>query len=247
MKLNYHCNDLSTQNNIINTLSSKGLGVTNNGKIFFAGVGMSINANALYLMRHAETFGTQNHQFMSNNSSNSHISLKGKQDIANLNNHLEKYNFDYIIVCCDIPRVLETAFELKSLYPKMNYIHINNVYGINNGGWEGKTPQNLTGIDLSDYIEREVNKNIFAKSSRGGSWGEVLLNTVFLINYINSNLSHKRILLISQGSILQGLKIITHTDKSPWGNYDSKKMYNLDKKQTISNYGKIVRIYDNCI
>ena len=54
-------------------------------------------------------------------------------------------------------------------------------------------------------------------------------------------------MLISQGSILQALRIITGASESPWEDYDIKKLYNLNKKekrQLKSNYASINCLYD---
>ncbi len=206
---------------------------------------MLLHADALYLMRHAETLGTQTRKFMSNNSSNSHICEKGKCDIALFNNNIDKYHFDCVIVCCNIPRVLETAEEFKKLYPNLKYVYDDRFRGIDNSGWEGKGLKDLTNEDLEDYKEREIKRNIFAKSVHGSSWGEVLLNSIDLINHINRYYENQRLLLISQGSIFQGIKLLTHATTVPWEDYDSKKMFNFDSRQKISYYGRIVCLYDN--
>ena len=152
---------------------------------------------------------------------------------------MDLYNFDAVIVCSDISRVMETANIFKLVNPNLKYVYNKKFKGINNGGWEGKTKDTLKGIDANDFNEREEKQNIFAKSSKGGSWAKVILNTIKLINYLNKNYINKRVLLISQGSIL-----LTHADDKPWGDYDTEKLYNLDKNQTKSNYAQINCLYD---
>jgi len=225
-------------------LKKNGLDVNNNGQITYNEKKLILNANAIYLLRHAETRATQNHEFMSDVSENSHVCKRGIEDIICVAEEAEKYNFDKIIICSNIPRVLETSYIFKLLKPEYKYIYKKGFKGIDNKGWERQTPKTLEGIDLEDYKEREENNNIFAKSSKGGSWGLVILNTIRLIKYLNKNCKNERILLISQGSILTALKILTHATKTPWEQYDTKKLYNLDKQQTRSNYAKINCLYD---
>ena len=245
MKVTYHHDEKALKAQIRTILLSSGISVDAKGQLSFVGEGKRILANAVYLLRHAETAGTQAHKFMSNDSENSHVCEKGREDIVRLNQNIEKYHFDAIIVCCDIPRVLETATEFRKLHPNHNYFYKKEFYGINNGGWEGKSPDDLFGIDLADYTEREINKNIFAKSSSGGSWGEVLMNCDQLIDYINCSFKRQRLLLISQGSILQGLKLLTHTSAFPWEGYNPMKLYNFDPKhEPHKNYGQIECLYD---
>ena len=241
----YHSDNALKQFFMKIKLKINGLNVDSEGIITYRDKKLELNARAVYLLRHAETMATQNHEFMSDVSDNSHICKKGIEDLLELTNEVDKYKFDEIIICSNIPRVLETGNIFRVLNPNYPYKYLKNIKGIDNNGWEGKTNKTLTGKDLEDYIEREEKKNIFAKSSKGGSWGLVLINTIRLIKYMNRNCKNKRILLISQGSILTALKILTHIDKTPWGDYDTKKLYNLDKNQMKSNYAKINCLYDN--
>lgn len=240
----YHSDHLIRKIYIKMKLQKNGLDVDSNGKIQYNENKMKIDADAIYLLRHAETIATQNHEFMNDTSDNAHICKKGIEDIISIAENVDDYCFDEIIICSNIPRVLETSYVFKLLKPNYNYTFLKNYKGIDNNGWEGKTPENLKGMDLEDYIQREEKNNIFAKSSKGGSWGQVLINTIKLVKYINRNCKNKRILLISQGSILKALKILTHLSKTPWDQYDTKKLYNLDKNQNQNNYAKINCLYD---
>lgn len=227
-------------------LQKNGIIVDNEtGKISYGSNKMNINCEAVYLLRHAQTYATKNHEFMSNNSKNSHICREGINDICLTKEEVKKYNFDVVIVCCDIPRVMETSYVFKLVNPELKYIYKRKFYGIDNGGWEGKTKKTLDADEIVAYQEREEKQNIFAKSCKGGSWAKVLLNSIFLIQYLNKECKGQRVLLISQGSILKGLNILTHADEKPWGNYDTSKLYNLDKSQTKSNYAAINCLYDN--
>lgn len=241
----YHSDNFIKKQYIKIKLKKNGLEVNKDGIISYNTKKLTLNAKAIYLLRHAETQATQNHEFMSDVSKNSHVCKKGIEDMLELVKEVEKYKFDEVIICSDIPRVLETGNIFKLLNPNYQYKYLKNIKGIDNNGWEGETHQTLKGIDLEDYKQREEKHNIFAKSAKGGSWGQVLLNTIKLIKYLNKNCKNKRILLISQGSILTGLKILTHIPEKPWGDYNTKKLYNLNKEQTKSNYAKINCLYDN--
>lgn len=226
-------------------LNKNGLNVDKeSGKIIYKENKMNIKCDAVYLLRHAKTHATQNHEFMSDISLNSHICKEGIEDICSLQSQVDLYNFDVVIVCSDISRVMETANIFKLVNPNLKYVYNKKFKGINNGGWEGKTKDTLKGIDANDFNEREEKQNIFARSSKGGSWAKVILNTIQLINYLNKNYINKRVLLISQGSILKALKLLTHADDKPWGDYNTEKLYNLDKNQTKSNYAQINCLYD---
>lgn len=214
------------------------------GKIEYKNHKMEIKCDAVYLLRHARTYATQTHEFMSDNSKNSHICKEGIADICLLQREVKQYNFDIVILCSNIPRVLETGQIFKLVNPDLEYVDKKHFKGIDNGGWEGKTGKTLSEVDLKDFEEREQKQNIFAKSSKGGSWAKVLVNCLSLIKYLNKNFSGKRVLLISQGSILRGLKILTHKDENPWGDYKTEKLYNLDKMQSKSNYASINCLYD---
>lgn len=238
-----HMNSIEMQNYIRNVLENNGLIVDKSGIITYAQAAMNIYSEAVYLLRHGETYGTIENKFMSNKSKNSYICEKGVKDILNLGS-LSKYCFDVVIVCCNIPRVLETASIVIIQNSNLRFIYKDDFYGIDNSGWEEKSCKDLTENDLEDFIEREIRHNIFAKSSNGGSWGEVLINCVRLINFINAKFTGKRVLLISQGSILQGLRILRHETSTPWEKYDAMKMFKFDKNFN-SNYGQITCLYDN--
>lgn len=211
-----------------------------NGQIKYNGKEkLKLKCNALYLLRHGHTKGTQEHMFMSDTSDNSHICKKGVMDILKLENCCKKYNFDKVVVCSDIPRVLETATIFRSVNFNVKYIYKKNYKGINNGGWENKNAEKFNQQDMIDYEEREIKHNIFAKSSKGESWNQVLLNCIELINYINENHVNERILLIGQGSIIRGINIIIGTFKNPWDKYNVKKLYNFEEKNNEDNYGTI--------
>ncbi len=200
---------------------------------------LSLKCEALYLLRHAHTKATQEHKFMSDFSENSHICQKGIDDILKLENCCERYNFNSVIVCSNIPRVLETAIIFKEVNPNIEFFYQNDFKGINNEGWENKEVNMFNEQEMLDYTQREIKHNIFAKSTYGESWNQVLLNCINLINYINEEHSNERILLIGQGSIIRGINILIGTFEKPWDQYNVKRLYNFEEKNKEDNYGTI--------
>ena len=203
-----------------------------------------IDCNALYLLRHGHTGGTQENKFMSDISENAHICKKGILRITELEGCCEKYDFDIVIRCSDIARVVETTEIFRLVNPKTKYIYKNQYKGINNKGWEGRDFTSFEGKDLLDFEEREIKHNIFAKSSKGESWNQVIKNCLKLIKYINRNHKGKRILLIGQGSIIKGIEILIGSKKTPWEGYNVRTLYNFEKQNPKDNYGTISCIFD---
>lgn len=217
-----------------------------NGQISYNGKEkICLKCKALYLLRHGHTKATQEHMFMSDTSDNSHICNEGIQDILKLKDCCNKYKFDSVVVCSNINRVLETAEIFKSVNPTAKYFYQNEFKGINNKGWENKSIELFNKQDLADYEEREIKHNIFAKSSQGESWNQVLMNCIKLINYLNGQHTNERVLLIGQGSIKRGIEILIGKYEKPWDNYDVKKLYNLEEKTNRNTYGTISCIIDN--
>ena len=50
-----------------------------------------------------------------------------------------------------------------------------------------------------------------------------------LAEHVNKNYSEKRVLLISQGSVLRGLQMLIGADENPWGDYNIKKLYTFNR------------------
>ncbi len=248
--LKYHVDNMGFRKKVKFVLEKYGINVNiENGKICREQnvSKVKIGCEAVYLLRHAKTLGTMNKVFMSNDSNNSHIIYEGIKELIENNKDINRCRFDSAIICCDIPRVKETGEIFKLLNPNILIDEQKKFKGINNGGWENKTEETLKGIDLNDYIQREKEHNIFAKSSNGESWAQVLLNCVDLIEYLNKNYKNKRVLLISQGSIFIGLKILTSDCSIDlWKDYDAKKIFNLHRKDELGskNYSKINLLYD---
>lgn len=248
MNSNYHYDDIFFRTKVAQRLKKIGIDVNvETGEISYSKKNkLELKCSAVYLLRHGRTKGTMENRFMSDNSENAHIVDDAIKDLCEIKEQIKTYNFNNVVVCSDIPRVQETALVFKLLNPELEYDFKTKYKGINNAGWENKNINDLSGTDYNDYTEREVKHNIFAKSSNGESWAQVLLNCIDLIKYLNKKYENKRVLLISQGSVLRGIQILIGTSATPWGEYDVTKFYNLEpeKRQLKSNYASISCIYD---
>ncbi len=242
----YHYNDEETKRLITKQLLSYGIATNvENGKIsYFEKKKIELRCNLLYLLRHAETLAIKEKCFMSDVSSNSALSEKGILNIKKIANEIEKMRFDYILYS-SIPRVKETAQIIQcSIKNESCFREVHWMKGIDNAGWEGKKVMELEGTDAQDFFQREIQHDIFAKSSKGCSWGEVLTRCIKLVKYINKNYGSKKVLLISQGSILIGLQIILHMQDEIWDYYDTEAFFGLkDRKREVQDYGKLHLIY----
>ena len=119
----YHSDNLIKRTYIKIKLQKNGLDVDYMGRIKYNVNKIKINADAIYLLRHAETVATQNHEFMNDTSNNAHICKKGIEDIISIAEEVDNYCFDEIIICSNIPRVLETSYVFKLLKPNYNYTY----------------------------------------------------------------------------------------------------------------------------
>lgn len=241
----YHREDDELCKEIIKKLKEYGIQTNiDSGQIYYDGqCTVGLECHALYLLRHAETYGTKYNKFMSDISSNSRLTVSGIEKLLKTAKQIETMKFDYILYS-KIPRVKETSDILRrEIGKKACFVEVSWMKGIDNAGWEEKGKDELTEVDMEDFYQREVLHNIFAKSSRGCCWGMVLSRCIELVKYINENYKNRRILLVSQGSILIGLQIILHLEKKPWEKYDSDSFFSL-KKSTQHNYGQIQHIYE---
>lgn len=239
----YHINNETTKDHIIDLLRIWGITVdAKSGKILgYTEPAREVKCQSLYLLRHAETYGTREKKFMSDESSNSILTRDGIKDARLVADRIGMMRFDYILYS-SIARVKQTA---EIVQQQMNYsgccIELPWMKGIDNAGWEGKTAVELKEEDQEDFYQREILHNIFAKSSRGCSWGEVFLRCIDLIEFLNHNCTNKRVLLVSQGSILIGIKTILQLEDEPWKGYDVESFFGLVNNKT-NNYGKLTHI-----
>lgn len=223
---------------IANKLKTYGIQVdTENGQIYYDRCCvLRLECHVLYLLRHGETYGTQSKEFMSDTSANAKLTYYGIDKLKKTAEQLRMMDFD-VIFYSSISRVKETFEVVYGQIGGATYCEeISWMVGIDNAGWEQKNKEELTGIDAEDFYQREIKHNIFAKSSRGCCWGEVLCRCIKLIEYINQSCQGKRVLLISQGSIARGLRIVLHMEKEPWDKYDSEALFSL-KSAENHDYG----------
>ena len=148
---------------------------------------------------------------------------------------INEYNPDVIIVAT-LSRTIDTYEVLKKCL-SCNYLlcFSNEMIGIDNGDFEGKCFERLDEDQLFIFLKRECSHDVFIKTQNGDSWADVIYRSIKVINYINKKFPNKKILLISQGSIYQALKIVMHSQKlrnSLMKNYHMKSNL-LSSHQTL--------------
>ena len=137
----YHVNTKKTREHIIDQLGMWGMVVNaNTGQIlgYTEQIG-KLQCRSLYLLRHAETYGTMEKRFMSDESPNSILTQNGIKDVKSVADRIEKMKFDCVIYS-SITRVKQTAEIVKQQTNSQScYIELPWLKGIDNAGWEGKT------------------------------------------------------------------------------------------------------------
>lgn len=196
----------------------------------------------LRLLRHGKTIAVEQHEFMSNSSNNSILSDVGKNEIEQASVDI-KNDIPDVILIAPLTRTLDTYNILKThLSEDLPVKCCKYMVGINNGTWENKKFEMLDHQELYVFLQRECCHNIFAKSKGGDSWGDVLVRCSRLLKKINKEYSCKNVLLVSQGSIYQGLKILLHKMKNPWEDYSPHAMFSTMSSKKIIGYGKTLDI-----
>lgn len=245
----YHRETDEVCKEITDKLREHGIQVdSSSGQIYYDGhYALKLKCHELYLLRHGETYGTQSKRFMSDTSSNAKLTACGWKELQKTAQQIYRMNFEYIFYS-EIPRVQET-FEViyHQIGESAHCEKIPWMLGIDNAGWEMRNKEELTDVDAEDFYQREVLHNIFAKSSRGCCWGKVLCRCIRLVEYLNEKCAGKKVLLVSQGSISMGLKIVLHMENKPWEKYDSETFFAL-KNIEQHDYGKLQLICrsDDC-
>ena len=65
-----------------------------------------------------------------------------------------------------------------------------------------------------------------------------------VLELINEKYAGKKILLISQGSVLRGMQILLRARKHPWDEYTVSGMYHVgDDSQKKKDYGIITQVF----
>lgn len=199
-----------------------------------------VDCLSLYLIRHAETVAVQRHEFMSDTSDNCTFTENGIAITHRQAAKLDTYNFD-IALCGPIARVVNTQKIIMEHPQKFSCVKVPFLHGIDNTGWEYKTFFDLEHDPT--FVAREMDNNMFARTPNGTSWGTVIANCADVLDLINREYRGKRILLISQGSVLRGMQILLRQRKHPWDDFTVEGMYHVgDDTNKKKNYGSITRI-----
>ena len=199
-----------------------------------------VKCASMHLIRHAETVAVEKHEFMSDTSDNCVFTEAGMEITRKQAAELAGYDFD-IALYGPIPRVVHTKELIMQTPQSFDAIKVHKLHGIDNTGWEYKTFYEL--INDSTFIAREIDNNMFARTPSGTSWGMVIANCVDVIDLINECHAGKKILLISQGSVLRALQILLRTREHPWDDYTASGMYHIgDDSKKKKNYGIITKV-----
>ena len=198
---------------------------------------------SLNLLRHGKTIAVERNEFMSNTSKNSALTKEGIEEIKQVAQDLFPRIPD-VILLAPLKRTVDTFRILQSeIACSLPVIKCSYMVGINNSVWEEKQLEMLDDTNLYIFLQREYAHNIFAKSKCGDSWGDVLLRCSKLIRAINQDYRGKEVLLVSQGSIYQGLKILLHHSSKPWDGYSANAMFCAKPShEKPVGYGKLFHI-----
>ena len=199
-----------------------------------------VKCAALYLIRHAETVAVANHEFMSDTSDNCGFTQRGIAVARKQAQNLDEYQID-IALYGPIARVVNTE-KLIMEYPQtFTTLQVPYLHGIDNTGWEYKSFFDLENDPV--FVAREIENNMFARTPKGTSWGTVIANCADVLELINREFDGKRVLLISQGSILRGMQILLRKRRHPWDNFTVSGMYHVgDDSKKKKDYGIITKI-----
>ena len=200
-----------------------------------------VKCASMHLIRHAETEAVAKHEFMSDTSENWHFTPEGIEITHAQAKQLDSYGFD-IALYGPIPRVAHTMELIMQTPQKFDALKVHKLHGIDNTGWEYKSFEQLQHDPT--FVAREVENNMFARTPSGTSWGMVIANCVDVIDLINECYAGKKILLISQGSVLRAMQILLRARKHPWDDYTVEGMYHVgDDAGKKKNYGLISWVY----
>lgn len=213
------------------------------GKIdYIAGTTIpEMKCESIHLIRHVETEAVAKHEFMSDTSDNCGFTASGIELTRKQSEELDAYNFD-IALYGPIARVTNTKDLIMERPQKFECVRVEFLHGINNTGWEYKTYYDIEHDPI--FVAREIDNNMFARTPQGSSWGTVIANAADVLELINEKYQGKRILLLSQGSILRAMQILLRTREHPWDDYTVSGMYHVgDDSKKKKNYGVISKVY----
>lgn len=215
-----------------------------NGQLIYWSYMPECKCKKLQVLRHGKTVAVEKNEFMSNSSKNSRLAYDGIREIERVAQEIKKSIPD-VILLAPLERTVQTFHVLQSqITEELPVKRCPYLLGINNGSWEEKSFEKLDSNNLYVFLQRECAHNIFAKTRNGDSWGDVLVRCCRLLREMNREYKGKEVLLISQGSIYQGLKMLLHQQKTPWEGYSADSMFctGVSKEKPIG-YG---RIFDVC-
>ena len=200
-----------------------------------------VKCASMHLIRHAETEAVIKHEFMSDTSNNCGFTEAGIEITRKQAAELDAYDFD-VALYGPIPRVVNTKEIIMQTPQRFEAFKVHKLHGIDNTGWEYKSFEELQYNPT--FIAREMENNMFARTPSGTSWGMVIANCVDVIDYINENYAGKKILLMSQGSVMRAFQILLRARKHPWDDFTVEGMYHVgDDAGKKKNYGIIDKIY----
>lgn len=200
-----------------------------------------VKCASIHLIRHAETMAVAKHEFMSDTSDNCGFTDVGIEITHEQAQELDAYDFD-VALYGPIPRVVHTKELIMQTPQKFEAIKVHKLHGIDNTGWEYKSFEELQYHPT--FIARELENNMFARTQSGTSWGMVIANCVDVMDLINEQYAGKKILLLSQGSVLRAFEILLRKRTHPWDDFTVEGMYHVgDDTKKKKNYGIISKIY----
>ena len=213
------------------------------GKIdYIAGtVVPEVKCESIHLIRHAETVAVVKHEFMSDTSDNAAFSENGIEITRKQAAELDAYDFD-VALHGPIARVVNTMKIIMERPQKFEAVPVKFLHGIDNTGWEYKTYYDLENDPT--FIAREIENNMFARTPNGTSWGTVIANCADVLELINEKYVGKRILLLSQGSVLRAMQILLRKRAHPWDDFTVSGMYHVgDDSKKKKDYGIIAKVF----
>lgn len=200
-----------------------------------------VKCESIHLIRHAETVAVAKHEFMSDTSDNCGFTENGVEITRKQADQLDAYDFD-VALHGPIARVVNTKEIIMSRPQKFEAVRVEKLHGINNTGWEYKTYYDLEHDPT--FVAREIENNMFARTPHGTSWGTVIANCVDVLELINEQYEGKRILLLSQGSVLRAMQILLRTRRHPWDDFTVSGMYHVgDDSKKKKDYGVIAKVF----
>lgn len=220
-----------------------GIGVNlRSGKLFYLTFSPHCLCYSLDLVRHGKTVAVEKGEFMSNSSKNSVLSASGILELEGTAKEIDRMSPD-VILFAPIERT-EKTFKILKKYLSCNPTVKKCEYmiGINNSVWGDKKFESLDYENVYVFLQRECNHNIFVKSFDGDSWGDVLVRCARLLKELNCHYASKKVLLVSQGSVFQAMKILLHQNRHPWDGYSPSAMFGTVGKDKLIGYGHILKI-----